>query len=141
MTFSRKEQWIIFMTVNGCLVMFIALFPIYCKYIRGAVRTGCFMLDTIRIYCPACGGTRAIKALLELDILSSIRYNPIVVVGAAFFAVYEIVMVKGLISGKERKCFIKPWVVYVVMGVWMTYAIVRNVLLCCGIDLVGNVLG
>ena len=140
MKFSRKEQWIIFGAMNGCLILAIALFPIYWKYIRIIPDLGCLMLEYLHIYCPACGGTRAFKALLQFDIISSIRYNPIVVIGAVLFVIYEIGMIKGLMSKKERECLVKPWMVYVVVGFWMTYAIVRNVLLCYGIDLTGNVL-
>jgi len=36
----------------------------------------CFILSDFGIYCPGCGNTRCIAALINLDILSAIRYNP-----------------------------------------------------------------
>ncbi|MBR5509866.1 MAG: DUF2752 domain-containing protein [Lachnospiraceae bacterium] len=38
----------------------------------------CYIRETFRLYCPGCGGTRAVLALLGGDILQSARYNPIV---------------------------------------------------------------
>lgn len=36
----------------------------------------CFFYSNFNIYCPACGNTRCIASLINLDILSAIRYNP-----------------------------------------------------------------
>lgn len=35
----------------------------------------CFFRDTFQIYCPACGNTRSVLALLRGDLLTSLRYN------------------------------------------------------------------
>ena len=45
------------------------------KYFLGG---GCGIREKYQLYCPACGGTRSIEALLELRIIDSIYYNPIV---------------------------------------------------------------
>lgn len=36
---------------------------------------GCFLYETTSIYCPGCGGTRAVYALLHGDILLCLRNN------------------------------------------------------------------
>lgn len=37
----------------------------------------CIIRKKFHIYCPGCGGTRAIMQLLQLHIFKSIFYNPI----------------------------------------------------------------
>ncbi len=140
MSFSRKEQWIIFSVINGLLIAAIALFPLYDKYVAVLPLSRCGMLEFLHLYCPACGGTRAFAALLKLDIISSVKYNPVVLMGAISLAAYEIAMIKHLVKGGDREIFVKPWMVFVFLGIWFAYSIVRNVLLAYGIDIVGNVL-
>ena len=36
----------------------------------------CFLNDVLHLYCPLCGGTRAVLALLRLDIPTAFCYNP-----------------------------------------------------------------
>ena len=141
MKFSRKEQWIMFGITNGLAVLAIVLFPLYLKYRHMLPISSCIMLEALDLYCPACGVTRAIRTLFDFNILASIKYNPMVFIGAVLFILYEIAMIRHLIKGGDRDCFLKPWMAYAFLIFWMIYAIVRNVLLLYGIDILGNVLG
>jgi len=40
---------------------------------------GCIIKSHFHIYCPGCGGTRALEALLRLHIRESFYYNPLVI--------------------------------------------------------------
>ena len=140
MLLNRKQQWIIFVAVNGFLLFVLLFFPIYWKHIMELPFNKCSMLEYLHIYCPACGGTRAFRAILELDILSALKYNPIVPLGAVLFIAYEIGMIKHLILKTHREMFIKPWMIYAVLIFWAAYFIARNILLFYGIDLVGNII-
>ncbi len=140
MFFSRKEQWLIFCSVNGLLISAVLLYPLYDKYLAGTPFNRCALLDVFHLYCPACGGTRAFAALINFDIAASLKYNPMVFISACIFIIYEIAMIKHLIKGGDREIFIKPWMVFVFIGVWFAYSIARDVLLFYGIDLLGNVL-
>ena len=46
---------------------------------------GCVLHNLTGYYCPGCGGTRAIHALLHGHIVRSFFYHPIVVYTAVFF--------------------------------------------------------
>lgn len=140
MILNRKKQWIVFGVINGFLLFVLLFFPIYWKYIMELPFNKCNMLEYLHIYCPACGGTRAFRAMLELDILSALKYNPIVPVGVVLFVIYEIGMIKYLILKTDRELFVKPWMIYAILIFWGVYFIVRNVLLFYGIDLVGDII-
>lgn len=140
MQFSKKEQWIVFASVNGILLLGIILFPLYCEYVPRIPFSDCSLLTYLHIYCPACGGTRALRALLHLDIVGSLLYNPMVIVGFLWLVAYEVGMVKNLIKKGSRQLLLKPWMIYVTLGIWAFYSILRNVLLIWGIDLTGDII-
>ena len=48
----------------------------------------CIFLKNFGFYCPGCGGTRAVKALLHGHILESLHYHPIVVYVAVLLIAY-----------------------------------------------------
>lgn len=140
MKFNRKQQWLIFIGVNVLAVAFVFLFPFYARYL--SVFNSCTMLDVFHIYCPLCGGTRAMGAFLRLDIWQSVLYNPMVLVLAVLFVLYEGAMLYHLIKKtKQRPFLLDTWLLWVLGGVCVAVFVVRNGLLLFGIDNLGNVLG
>ncbi len=141
MIISIKNQRKIFLWVNVGVIAALLLFPLYLKIIPYIpTMSKCDMVEALHIYCPGCGATRALKALLRFDIISSFKLNPIVPVSAALFVIYDIAMAVSLIIGKERKLFIKTIYLIILFSAWMIYAVVRNILLVNGIDLLGDIL-
>lgn len=45
----------------------------------------CFFSEVMGIYCPGCGGTRAVEALLHGRLLQALWYHPLVPYGAFLF--------------------------------------------------------
>ena len=136
---SKKEQWITFIVFNAALVLGAALFPVY-RAFTSAFPMPCGMVRYLHLYCPACGGTRALEAFLSFDVLRSLYCNPIVVLGALYLAVSEIDMIRHLIRGKERPSILRPSVILTVLGAWLAFFVLRNALLLCGIDMLGDIL-
>ncbi|MBO5322394.1 MAG: DUF2752 domain-containing protein [Clostridia bacterium] len=140
MLLNRKQQWIVFAVINGSLLLVLLIFPFYWKYIMNLPFNKCGLVEYLHLYCPACGGTRAFGSLLKLDILSAFKYNPIVPIGAGMFIAYEVDMIKHLVLKTERELIAHPWVIYAALIIWGVYFVLRNVLLFCGIDLVGDII-
>lgn len=140
MRISRKSQWIIFCCVNAAVLLGVSLFPVYLALSKLFPLGECALVDLCGLYCPACGGTRALASLLRFDVLSSIKYNPIVFVFAVGFLLYELFMIKHLIKGDERGMFFGTRPLYIFLTLWGVYFVARNVLLLCGIDLLGDIL-
>ena len=85
-----KKEMKIFIAANALVALAVALFAVIASI---AIHYGvykCALLETFHIYCPGCGGTRALFALFHFDILSSLRYNPILIVGIFVYAFYDI---------------------------------------------------
>lgn len=99
----------------------------------------CPFKRVFRLYCPGCGGTRAVSALLRGDVLTSVRSNPVVVWGLLLCIWQYARMVRSYIR-RDRACFSIPswsWIslIVIILGVF----VVRNLLLVfVGYDYLGD---
>ncbi len=86
----------------------------------------CFLYQKLHLYCPACGNTRSISALLQGDVLTSIQYNitPVLILLLAVLAYTEFVATS----------FFKPirllprklWFYLILIALLLIYYIARN---------------
>lgn len=61
------------------------------KYGLGAPTiAGCSIYRQLGIYCPGCGGTRAVEALLSGNLLRSFLYHPLVPVSVLLGVAYMV---------------------------------------------------
>lgn len=65
----------------------------------------CFFHTYLGIYCPGCGGTRALRALLQGHFLRAVWYHPLIPYGAVIFLGF--LLTQGLHRMGFRK--IKGW--------------------------------
>ena len=97
----------------------------------------CTFLETTHMYCPGCGGTRALMALAKGHIIKSLCFNPTVILGVLLIMYYEITVLMTVLSKKNRVYYTKstkPVVIYV--SIILAFFVIRNVLLVgFGIDI------
>ena len=55
------------------------------ELLKKFIATDCVFKKVFHMYCPGCGGTRAWKALIRLNILQSLYDNPVVIFLFIFF--------------------------------------------------------
>lgn len=126
MTQEDKLCWIglVFLTCGAA-----ALF-VYLKWLepmRGL--PGCVFYRLFYVYCPGCGGTRALLALLRGDLITSVCYHPVVLYGAVVFGWFllshllERLHVPGVHGARYH-----DWYFYVALALLALNCIVRNVL-------------
>ena len=88
----------------------------------------CAFLSITGLYCPGCGGTRAVKSLLRGDIVRSFIYHPFViycVVAYIVFMLYEFIKKH---FKTVHKVFPVEIVIYIGVGVLLLQWVVKVVL-------------
>lgn len=102
----------------------------------------CGLMVLFHIYCPGCGGTRALYSMLQGRFLESLFYNPAVLLGTLLIIYYEVSVIITLVKDNGKIYYYrKPGLIYVYLAVVFGYAVIRDVLLFIpGIDLLGDLL-
>lgn len=99
----------------------------------------CRIKEMLGIYCPGCGGSRSLRSLLRLDILSSLFYYPALPLCALLLFDLFLRGCITLTTGEEKYIqsfrFRAFWLVLLI--VLFTF-LLRNLLLFFGIDLLGD---
>lgn len=86
-----------------------------------------FKLAT-KLYCPACGGTRAALAFLRLDFLTSLKCNPTftyLVLIAGWLAIGAAVRKTGKGTGEIFQ--FRMWMLYVGLAIFFGFGILRDI--------------
>ena len=102
----------------AALSFFIRIFRIRI----GGPLLACPLYSLTGIYCPGCGGTRALRLLMQGRILASLVCHPLVLYGAVFFSVFMIshtleIFTHGKIQGVTyRRIYIKIAVILIVIS-------------------------
>ena len=107
-----------------------------------AFREGpCQFSQLFHLYCPGCGGTRAISSLLRFDVIGSLLANPVPVYAIVLFFRVWIALLHNVITGRDGKKWriIREWEIVGIIVVIAGNFIVRNLLLVLfGIDYLGD---
>lgn len=82
------------------------------------------------VYCPGCGGTRAVLALLKGHLLQSLWYHPLVLYTAVIFGAFMITQAFSKLTGGRFTKGLKfhNWYLYGAIGIVVLNCIIKNVL-------------
>lgn len=89
----------------------------------------CITKTLLKIYCPACGGTRAVSSLLRFDILTSLQHNPIVVYIAVCILTINFLAIIAIKKNKSDIFYAWRPLVYGGILILGIFFVVKNVLL------------
>ena len=87
----------------------------------------CVFQELTGLYCPGCGGTRALKALLKGDVITSFLYHPLiiyVVLVAVLFALSYLIYAKTK-NPKFRLHFDNKYA-YIGIGIIVINFVIKN---------------
>ena len=95
--------------------------------LRHVTLWSCPSYTLMHIYCPGCGSTRAVGALMHGDVLLSLRQNPAIVVMLLLAVLYYLEFalkvwgVRFRVPPLHNMRFIAALLI-----LWVAYAVVRN---------------
>lgn len=120
LVFLRASKWL------------SALFPHY----------SCVMVKYLGIYCPGCGGTRAVRHLVHFSFGKAFMSYPPLFFAIAVFLQYDILAVMSIVTGDMRYVKrIKASAMLIVVAAILVLFVLRNVALYAfDYDYLGDIL-
>lgn len=89
----------------------------------------CFFSTFLGIYCPGCGGTRAVEAFFHGHFLKSLWFHPLVPYSAVIYAGFIGSHALQKIGVKKvRGWKFHNWYLYVAVGIIAVNFVVKNIL-------------
>lgn len=138
---DRKKQQVHFLLFHiGALLTALAFF-LYVKGSRAGLfgPVSCVFHDLFHVYCPSCGGTRAILELLRFHPVRSFLALPVVPLGAVAGLVLYVRAWVAFVRREKKLLWLPGWLIWSFLGLYLLYGLVRAVLLVgFRIDLLGD---
>lgn len=86
----------------------------------------CMLYTLTGILCPGCGNTRSARAMLNGDFLLAVRNNASLPFIALVIICFYIELIADIFGKKIEILPRKPWVWFVIAGLFIVYFIARN---------------
>jgi hypothetical protein len=127
--------------------VFLILVVVYCAMVNIfgvhiSSPNKCLFKEVAHLYCPGCGGTRAVHSMLSGHIIRSLEENAIVVPAFAFILYYFIGVTLAVRSKGTKIYFhLRKWmiVVFVLIVFWISVG--RNLaVVYFGYDPIGEII-
>lgn len=121
---TPRRKWLTLLLPMGAAALFLLL-KLYLDRIA-VLHIPCILWFLTGLYCPGCGGTRSIRALLEGNLWLALRYNPgvplVAVLGLLWYAEQLLAL-----SGRQKKIIPRSrrfWVP--LLGMLILFYLLRN---------------
>lgn len=103
----------------------------------------CLFPTVLHLYCPGCGGTRAVRYLMKGDVIRSFLAHPIVLYALLLYIQSLIVSIYTVFIKKDNvlRTYVYIWQIWLALGIVLSVFIVRNACMVFGrIDFLGDCL-
>ena len=129
-----KQRWFRLGLLQLGILLLLCLFPLYRSLadLLPAALTRCFLHDRLFLYCPLCGGTRAVSELLQFRFMEALSYNSFVVLVVFLLLVGDILLWIRAIRGKSSLLRVPGWFWIALVTVMLLYGVLRNLLMIFG---------
>lgn len=80
------------------------------------------------IFCPACGGTRALVYLVQGNLVMAWRYNQLFMIALPFIAAALFFLLRSILTGYPlSRVYIPPYLLWFGLAVVILFGIARNI--------------
>ena len=136
---NRRNIIRLFLCVNIGIILISLIYALL--FFIAPELFACRIKETFHIYCPGCGGSRALTRLLSLDIAGAFIAHPPLFV--AILAVLELDLRMLIAIFRNTPAVVqryKPTLFIIFAAALIVYFVIRNVLLLYGIDPLGDII-
>lgn len=135
-TIERKREDGLYYAGLLLLGVGVIMIPVMRHYILPMLEKlpwGCILYRLLGVYCPGCGGTRSVNALLYGHIFESLWYHPLIVYCVVLYLVYMITwtFAKLRLFGREKGMKFRAGYLYSMLAIVAVNFIMKNVLKFC----------
>lgn len=135
--YISKTEKRAFIIMNVLLILFLCFFIFYhitdYSFFQPD-KPSCVMKMFFHLYCPGCGGSRALDCFLHGRLIQSFLFQPVIVYLAAYFLSYYIpalMRMTGLYKGKYNpRFYLYP--LFGLLALIILFFVIRNLLLVYG---------
>ena len=139
---GRRGACALFFSFNAAILLVCLLYLFVMKiYDTHASEPFCSFQNAFHLYCPGCGGSRALRYLLTLRLPSAFVAYPPIFVGVGIIIYAEILLILGI--KKEDPYYINNFKIQSLTLFPLAailFFFIRNALLFAGIDFLGDIL-
>lgn len=111
-------------TITIIIISIITL-PLGLKTLE-LIKFECVYKKLFNIYCPGCGTTRMIKAIIRLDLYKAFRYNPLFFILFILLLVYFCINIYRYITN-EKLILPSKKVITILVITLISYMLLRNI--------------
>ena len=112
---ASKTGWVVALLIIAAYVGF-----------GGAIFPTCKFLEFTGLHCPGCGGTRSVRALLQGDVLGSLRMNALVFPAVVYVGVMLVRRWFGRSKESLFSCLGSIKTFWWIVGAALLFGIARN---------------
>jgi hypothetical protein len=128
----RKRSLYLFLIIN---ISVITVSLIYNFLFEKNIVGSCSFHDLLGFYCPGCGGSRSLNALLSFNFIKSFVFYPAIQITSLIILYVDVLLFMSFIKNRNFLTLIRKWMFISVCAVIILNFIIRNILLLSGIDL------
>ena len=117
----------------GVAVVMIPVMRHYLLPMLEKLSSGCVLYRLLGVYCPGCGGTRAVDALIHGHIITSLWYHPLVIYCVVLYLGYMIswTFARFRMFGLKRGMKFRAVYLYMMLAIIAVNFILKNILKFC----------